>query len=116
MPVPNPDYADLVLEVAARIPSGCVLAYGDIAEIIGYGGPRQVGSVMSHYGSDVPWWRIVRADGRPAQGLEREARAHHLEEGTPLVGGQLSGSRVDLRLARWLPTDSDLAGLELAAE
>ena len=47
------------------------------------GRPRQVGQVMSAHGAAVPWWRVVRADGRPARGLEEEAlsgcarRGHH---------------------------------------
>ena len=64
------DYAELVLSVVERIPPGQVATYGDIAEIVGRGGPRQVGHVMALWGGGVPWWRVVRADGRPARSLE----------------------------------------------
>ncbi|WP_035782538.1 MGMT family protein, partial [Arthrobacter sp. H14] len=57
------DYIEAVLETAALIPPGRVLAYGDIAELLGTSGPRQVGSVLSHYGSSIPWWRVIRASG-----------------------------------------------------
>ena len=70
------DHAARVLDVVARIPPGRVLAYGDIAQRLGGLGPRTVGTVMSRYGSDVPWWRVIRSDGRPPQGLEDEAVEH----------------------------------------
>ncbi|GAA1232005.1 MGMT family protein [Oryzihumus leptocrescens] len=96
-----PDYADAVLEVADAIPEGRVLAYGDIAEILGEGGPRQVGAVMSRYGSMTTWWRVIRASGEPPRGLEDEAIEHYRAEGTPMVGGMLTGRRVDMGRARW---------------
>jgi len=96
-----PDFAEAVLAVVDQIPEGRVLAYGDIAELLGQGGPRQVGAVMSRYGSSVPWWRVIRASGEAAEGLEDEALGHWREEGTALVRGALEGRRVDMRLARW---------------
>ncbi|WP_270888392.1 MGMT family protein [Pedococcus sp. 5OH_020] len=102
------EFADDVLEVVDTIPEGMVLTYGDIAELLGRGGPRAVGTVMARYGSDVPWWRVVRAGGYFPQGHEEQALAHYREEGTALVRGQIDGRRVDLASARWseprLPT------------
>ena len=70
-------------------PAGTAVAYGDVAELLGAGGPRQVGSVMSHHGSAVPWWRILKANGDAPPGHEREALAFYLAEGTPLLGSYL---------------------------
>lgn len=56
---------------------------------------------MSRYGSDMPWWRVIRADGRPPQGLEAEAIEHWRAEGTPLVRGLVEGGRVDMTQGRW---------------
>ena len=98
---PPSEFADDVLEVVDQIPAGNVMTYGDIAELLGRGGARGVGSVMARYGSDVPWWRVLRSGGHFPQGLHDEALAHYREEGTPLVGGQLDGRRVDLARARW---------------
>ncbi|MGI5322832.1 MGMT family protein [Actinomadura nitritigenes] len=81
-----------------RIPPGRVLAYGDIAEMVGRGGPRQVGRVMSLFGGGVPWWRVIRADGRPPSCNEVEAHEHYRAEGTPL---RPDGRRVDMSRARW---------------
>lgn len=79
-----PPYAERVLDVAELIPPGRVMTYGDIAEWLEEGGPRQVGRVMALHGSAVPWWRVVRSDGALLPGHERRALAHYRTEGTPL--------------------------------
>jgi alkylated DNA nucleotide flippase Atl1 len=91
-----PPYAERVLDVVERIPRGKVMSYGDVAEYLGEGGPRQVGRVMSLWGGAVPWWRVIHADGTPAAGLEAECLARWREEGTPH-----RGTRADMRAARW---------------
>ena len=96
-----PDFAEAVLDLVDQIPAGKVLAYGDIAELLGTGGPRQVGSVLSRYGSSVTWWRVTRASGEAAEGLQDEALAHWRAEGTAMVRGPVAGRRVDMRVARW---------------
>lgn len=96
-----PEFAEAVLSIVDRIPEGMVLAYGDVAVMLGQGGPRQVGAVMSRYGSSVTWWRVIRASGEVPDDLLDEALAHWREEGTALVRGVLEGRRVDMRLARW---------------
>ncbi|MEP7194733.1 MAG: MGMT family protein [Actinomycetota bacterium] len=96
-----PDFAEAVLDVVDQIPAGKVLAYADIAELLGRGGPRQVGSVMSRYGSSVTWWRVIRASGEAPRGLEDEAIARWRSEGTALLRGPLRGGRVDMTRARW---------------
>lgn len=81
------------------IPPGRVLAYGDIAEFLGTGGPRQVGAVLSRDGGGVPWWRVVHADGSAPPGKADLARRQWLAEGTSLRRGE----RVDMDRARWSP-------------
>ncbi|MFM6847570.1 MAG: MGMT family protein [Terrabacter sp.] len=99
--MPLEDHAERVLDLVATIPEGRVLAYGDIAKRLGGMGPRTVGTVMSRYGSDVPWWRVIRSDGRPPQGHEDEALQHWRAEGTPMVRGLVDGGRADMHRARW---------------
>jgi alkylated DNA nucleotide flippase Atl1 len=96
-----PDFAEAVLDIVDQIPAGMVLGYGDVAELLGQCGPRQVGSVMSRYGSSVTWWRVTRASGEAPRGLQEEALAHWRVEGTALVRGALAGRRVDMTRARW---------------
>lgn len=94
------DYVELVLDVVERIPWGKVMTYGDIAEFLGVGGPRQVGRVMALHGGAVPWWRVIRADGVFLPGHELRAAERYRAERTPL---RPDGARVDLRRARWTP-------------
>jgi alkylated DNA nucleotide flippase Atl1 len=103
LPVDPEEYVERVLSVVERIPSGRVLSYGVIADYVGHGGPRQVGRVMSMYGSSVPWWRVVRADGSLPDSHQRDALAHYREEGTPLRGmvEDAATLRVDIRRALW---------------
>ncbi|MFJ4616035.1 MGMT family protein [Streptomyces griseus] len=100
-----PEYAERVLDVTDLIPPGRVMTYGDIAEWLGEGGPRQVGRVMALYGSAVPWWRVVRADGTLLPAHELRALDHYRAEGTPLreASHQAEGHipRIDMRRARW---------------
>lgn len=104
-----PEYAERVLAASELIPPGKVMTYGDIAEWLGEGGPRQVGRAMTLYGAAVPWWRVVRADGRFLPGHEQRALAHYREEGTPLryANGASTGHmpRLDLANARWHTED-----------
>ena len=98
---PDPeDYAEQVLSIVETVPRGRVTSYGAIADVVG-GGPRQVGAVMSRHGGPVPWWRVVRADGSLPASHGDGARAHYLDEATPL---RASGA-VDMVRAFWDPRD-----------
>lgn len=100
-----PVHAERVLDVADLIPPGRVMTYGDVAEWLGDGGPRQVGRVMALYGSAAPWWRVVRADGTLLPGHELRALGHYREEGTPLRPAPRDADghvpRLDMKRARW---------------
>jgi alkylated DNA nucleotide flippase Atl1 len=79
-----------VLERVHAIPAGFVRTYGDVSP----GAPRFAGLVLSQVDEpDLPWWRVVRADGSLAQGR----RQHELlmAEGIPF-----RGDRVDMSVAR----------------
>lgn len=91
------EFAETVYDVVDTIPVGRVVTYGDIAEYLGHGGPRWVARAMALCQGAVPWHRVIRSSGIPAD----QVCARQLEllaaEGTPL----LSGSRVDLSRAWW---------------
>jgi alkylated DNA nucleotide flippase Atl1 len=117
------EYVEAVLELVALVPAGSALAYGDVAELLGSGGPRQVGSVLSRHGSSVPWWRVLKASGEAPPGHERDALALYLLEGTALLGSYAqyfsTGEgrwRVDLLAARWAPADGDFDRIDAIAE
>lgn len=79
------------------------MAYGDVAAALGSRAARAVGQVMAHYGSDVPWWRVVRASGHPAIDHESRALEYYRAEGTPLSWSRDGVYRVDLPAARFTP-------------
>ncbi|MEP7024123.1 MAG: S8 family serine peptidase [Actinomycetota bacterium] len=96
------EFSSRVLEVTDKIPPGYVMSYGDIAEYLGDGGPRQVGRVMALWGGGVTWWRVVHSDGSLLSGHEQEALRNYRAEGTPLRPPGSSGlPRIDMRRARW---------------
>jgi methylated-DNA-protein-cysteine methyltransferase-like protein len=84
----EPRAARIIRRVRA-IPEGFVRTYGDIEP----GAPRLVGYVLSTTDDELPWHRVVRADGSLAKG--RRQRKLLLAEGVPM-----RGDRVDLRRAR----------------
>ena len=85
-----------MLDVVALIPRGKVMTYGDVAEYLGQGSPRTVGTVMARYGGEVPWQRVVPATGVPALPVRERALELLRAEGCPL-----RGERVLLAQARW---------------
>ncbi|MEU1121868.1 MULTISPECIES: MGMT family protein [unclassified Streptomyces] len=111
-----PEYAERVLEVAELIPPGRVMTYGDVAEWLEEGGPRQVGRVMALYGGGVPWWRVVRSDGVLLPGHELRALERYREEGTPLRQASRAAQghvpKLDMRRARWDGEGADAASTE----
>lgn len=101
--LPGADFISRVLDVVESIPPGRVMTYGDVAAALGSRAARAVGQVMSHYGSDVPWWRVVRSSGHPAIDHEARALEYFRAEGTPLKWSRDGVHRVDLAVARYDP-------------
>lgn len=99
---PPADFVEAVLDIVASIPPGSVMTYGDVAAVLGSRAARAVGNVMALYGSDVPWWRVIRSSGLPPIGHEEQALSHYEAEATPLVTLR-EGYRVNLRMARYFP-------------
>ena len=97
------DFVSRVLAVVDEIPAGAAMSYGNVAAAIGSRAARGVGQVMAYYGSDVPWWRVVRASGHPAANHESRALEHYRAESTPLRWSAGGVFRVDLAVARWTP-------------
>jgi alkylated DNA nucleotide flippase Atl1 len=79
-----------VLRRVRAIPEGFVATYGDVSP----GAPRYAGSVLFAADEpDLPWWRVVRADGSLAKGARQRRRL--TAEGVPFCG-----ERVDMGRAR----------------
>jgi methylated-DNA-protein-cysteine methyltransferase related protein len=87
--------ARAVLERARTVPRGRVTTYGDLSPEA----PRYAGAVLyATDAPDVPWHRIVRADGSLAKG----ARQRRLLEAE---GVPFNGERVDMRAAWVAPAE-----------
>jgi methylated-DNA-protein-cysteine methyltransferase related protein len=90
---PAPPSTDLGAAVAAVLTAsvpGTVLSYGELAAEAGRpGAARAVGRVLSRGGADLPWWRVVTADGRLAPGHEVEQAARLREEGVACAAGRV---------------------------
>ena len=82
--------AGAILERVRAIPEGLVSTYADIDPAA----PRLVGRVLATIHEEVPWHRVVRADGVAPVGASQLERLRR--EGVPLRGG-----RVDLTKARY---------------
>ncbi len=95
--LPTP-FAEEVLDLVATIPAGRVMAYSDIASVLGRGGARQVGQAMARFGSGVPWWRVLRNDGSCAD-LHRDEQVSRLKA----EGVRFARERVQMESARWRP-------------
>jgi methylated-DNA-protein-cysteine methyltransferase-like protein len=91
--------------VIASIPAGTVATYGDVAALAGAPSARLVGRVLSEDGHDLPWQRVLRADGTTAPHLTREQLALLRAEGV-----LADGERVDLRRYRWSDAAAAKAG------
>lgn len=93
-----------ILACIRTIPPGRVMSYGDIAEFVGIRSGRVVGNVLGTYNADrdehadqdLPWHRVVRADGTCADHKRAEQMQRLRAEGVPFTRG-----RVDLNVARW---------------
>ena len=80
---------EAIVERIRDIPRGHVQTYGDIDPVA----PRLVGRVLATTHDELPWFRVVRADGTIPKG-ERQ-RNLLIEDGVPM-----RGDRVDLERAR----------------
>ncbi|MGA7706018.1 MAG: MGMT family protein [Solirubrobacteraceae bacterium] len=92
MPPPADDRKAAILRRVRAIPPGYVRTYGDVSP----GAPRLAGRVLSRAGAeDVPWHRVVRADGSLAKGAPQRRLLE--AEAVPFRGERvvLSSARLD---------------------
>lgn len=101
----EPSREQRIWQVVCLIPEGRVAGYGQVAELAGLPGlARFVGRALGRLpeGSQVPWFRVLRSDGRIAmppgtEGHERQCRLL-CGEGVTVTDG-----RVSMRRYRWQP-------------
>lgn len=87
------EFQDRVEALVAALEPGEVVTYGELAREAGRpGAARAVGNIMA--ASDgLPWWRVVRADGRLVPGNEQEQARRLRAEGLTVRAGRVYASR-----------------------
>lgn len=92
-------FFERVYEIVRRVPEGRVVSYGQIARMLGAPrSARMVGWAMRCCPEEIPWQRVVKADGTVAGGAFSEVRRALLHaEGVPF----LDDGRVDMNVSQW---------------
>lgn len=83
-----------IREAVRAIPPGRTSTYGAVAAGAGLPGrARLVGRVLAEDSHDLPWHRVLRADGTCAPHVAQEQAARLRAEGILLVDGRLPKDR-----------------------
>ena len=105
--VRDKNYRERVFEIVRQIPAGRVMTYGQIAEILGENyTPRTVGFVMHAAAEDVPWQRVINAQGACSTGhivLPVNLQQQMLESEGVVFNEK---GRCDLKKYRWQPASA----------
>lgn len=102
----QPTPQQMIWQVIAAIPAGCVASYGQVAELAGLGrGARQVGRALRNLPKDtqLPWHRVINASGRIS--LDRDSSGYCIQKQRLEAEGvefNLSGA-INLKRFRWAP-------------
>lgn len=95
----------IIWQVVCSIPAGCVASYGQVAKMAGLNGlARYVGRSLGLLpeGSEVPWHRVLRNDGRLAF-PENSARFALQMERLRSEAVTVQRGRVAMGRYRWAP-------------
>ena len=89
-----------VWQIVANIPSGQVMAYGEIARSAGYPRhARMVSKALSRSNTKLPWHRVVRSNRSLAFPVESEEfetqKARLMSEGANVLNGKVTVSKPD---------------------
>jgi methylated-DNA-protein-cysteine methyltransferase related protein len=89
-----------VYDIVRQVPRGKVITYGDVAHLVGQGcDARVVGYAMANCPDDVPWQRVINAQGKISlQGDAAQKQRMRLEaEGIAFD----QRGKIDLKRFRW---------------
>jgi len=82
-------FPERVAAVLRALAPGEVVSYGEVAAVVGSpGAARAVGRVLRDL-DDVPWWRVVRGDGRLAAPDPVEQARRLSSEGVTIRRGRV---------------------------
>jgi len=113
---PNPkEFNAQIWDVVRRIPHGKVMAYGQVgAQIDPPGGmslkdydafkARWVGGAMAQCPDDVPWWRVINAQGKISERPGAQKQRELLEAEGVVFNDR---DKIDLKVFGWEPHAPD---------
>jgi methylated-DNA-protein-cysteine methyltransferase related protein len=89
MTVAEARFTDRAEEIIRALRPGEVVTYGEVAADAGRpGAARAVGHLLATCPADLPWWRVVAANGRLVPGHEAEHARRLTAEGVELRAGR----------------------------
>ena len=92
-PAGKQSFAQRVAAVVRAIPKGKTLSYSAVAAFAGRpGGARAVVRAL-HQVKELPWWRVIRADGTLALEVEHEQAKRLRREGVRIEGRRVVGAK-----------------------
>lgn len=84
------EFQERIRDVIAALGPGEVVSYGEVARRAGRRrAARSVGAFLAQFGSDLPWWRVVRADGQLAAHKVTDQARRLRAEGIDVEGGRV---------------------------
>lgn len=88
-------FDEAVWKIISNIPSGQVMAYGEIAKAAGFPRhARMVSKAMSRSEKKLPWHRVVRSDGSLAFPVESKSfdtqKTRLIQEGVVVLNGKVT--------------------------
>jgi methylated-DNA-protein-cysteine methyltransferase-like protein len=87
-------FEDAVVEVIISLEPGEVVTYGEVAAQAGFpGAARAVGTILRTCDLDIPWWRVVGAQGLIRTPHPERQAALLAREGILVAGGKVIGVR-----------------------
>ena len=85
-----PSFERRVLAVLRSLVPGEVVTYGEVAKEAGFpNAARAVGNYLRMTDEQVPWWRVVNAEGRLVPGFEEEHAKRLRAEGVIVADGHV---------------------------
>ena len=97
-----------VYDIVRQVPRGRVTTYGDVAQLVGPGcDARVVGYAMANCPDDVPWQRVINAQGKLSlKGEAAQKQQMRLEaEGIAFD----ARGKIDLKRFRWAGPGGEFA-------
>ncbi|WP_243454087.1 MGMT family protein [Oceanisphaera pacifica] len=103
------DHSHKILHLVSLVPYGCVVSYGQLADLAGLPGrARLVGRTLRvHNTEQLPWHRVVAANGRlslpKGSPALNEQRQRLISEGVTFKGNAITGACVAMTKHQWQP-------------